>query len=123
MLKQRGHYVVTTQTAKATESVLESILPQVIVLDVGLPDRDGLELLQQIRSQPQYTWVPVVVFSADPTLKTLQRARALGVDHFFVKGTAKWETVCDTVADLATMPSIRGGLSPTDSAPRPMDRQ
>jgi CheY-like chemotaxis protein len=104
MLKGRGQYVVTAQNAAAALKLLESILPSVIVLDIGLPDRDGIELLQQLRSQPQHAFVPVVVFTADPTLKTLQRARALGVDHFFVKGTAKWETVCDTVVELASLP-------------------
>jgi CheY-like chemotaxis protein len=117
MLKMRGHYVVTVQTAAATIRLLDSVLPSVIILDIGLPDRDGLDLLQQIRPQPRYALVPVVVFTADPTLKTLQRAKLLGVEHFFVKGTAKWETICDTVIDLAEQPHVRPLHLPTAAVP------
>ena len=85
-------------------------------MDIGLPDRDGLELLQQLRSQPQHALIPVVVFTADPTLKTLQRAEAPGVQHFFVKGTAKWETVCDTIVELASLPKVIGSHLPASDA-------
>lgn len=63
---------------KAAERTLS-----VIVLDLGLPDRDGLELLRQLRSIDPH--VPIVVLSAQDQLDTRVAALDQGADDFVPK--------------------------------------
>ena len=49
-LRRNGHQVITAMSAQeALNSVTEKGAPDVVVLDVGLPDMDGLDLLQSLR--------------------------------------------------------------------------
>lgn len=56
--------------------------PDLILLDLGLPDMDGLEVLQQIR---QYTSTPVIVLSAREAERDKVRALDLGADDYLTK--------------------------------------
>jgi PleD family two-component response regulator len=106
MLKVRGHDVVVMTHPKLALARLESIAPpKVIVLDMMMPEMDGIEFLQRLRRNPTLNQVPVVAFSGDFTFDTLRRAQSLGIAEYFVKGTIKWEAICaaiDTLAASAT---------------------
>jgi DNA-binding response OmpR family regulator len=81
-LTERGHAVATAPTGMAG---LEHVLrdePQVVLLDLGLPDVDGLALITMIRAASQ---VPIIVITArddDPTMVT---ALDSGADDYVIK--------------------------------------
>lgn len=60
-------------------------LPALILLDVKMPRRDGFEVLQWIKNQPQFVWVPVLMLTASSLDADLNRAKLLGADGFHVK--------------------------------------
>jgi two-component system, OmpR family, KDP operon response regulator KdpE len=60
-LSAKGHEVLNSATAEEGLSVLALRSPDVVVLDLGLPDLDGLEVVHRIRS---WSEVPVIVLSA-----------------------------------------------------------
>jgi two-component system, OmpR family, KDP operon response regulator KdpE len=81
-LEALGHQVWGARTAIAGLSEAAIRSPDVIVLDLGLPDIDGLEVCRRIR-----TWsdVPVVVLSADSSEDRKVEALDVGADDYMTK--------------------------------------
>jgi len=77
-----GHAVRTAETASDGLSETAITGPDVIVLDLGLPDLDGVEVCKRIR-----TWsdVPIVVLSADGTEDRKVEALEAGADDYITK--------------------------------------
>lgn len=59
--------------------------PDVIVLDIGLPEMDGWKVLDLLRSDPRTTRVPVVVLTAHAEEESRRRADEGGADAFVTK--------------------------------------
>ena len=59
--------------------------PHLILLDIGLPDIDGLQVLQLVRDDPRLARVPVIVVSADASASRIDAALAGGASDFLPK--------------------------------------
>jgi two-component system KDP operon response regulator KdpE len=81
-LRARGYEVVTAQTGEEGLSRAALDAPDVIVLDLGLPDLDGVEVCRRIR---QWTETPIVVLSAHGTEDRKVQALDEGADDFITK--------------------------------------
>lgn len=78
--------------------------PDIILLDLVMPDVDGFQVVQSIRRQPTLVDVPVIVLSSkeDPRLKA--QAFALGADDYMVKVPNKLELIARIRHHLACVP-------------------
>lgn len=70
-----------------------------IVLDLMLPEVDGLEVLRQLRKDPELAKVPVVITSARARPTTKEEASRLGADRYLTKPYRKAELL-DVIASL-----------------------
>jgi DNA-binding response OmpR family regulator len=61
--------------------------PDVVLLDVMMPELDGFGVLRAIRTDPETATTPVVMYSAVNDEKTVDRALGAGADDYIVKGT------------------------------------
>jgi signal transduction histidine kinase/CheY-like chemotaxis protein len=59
--------------------------PDLILLDVHLPDLNGLKVLQKLQASPATRRIPVVVLSADATARQMERLRAAGAREYLTK--------------------------------------
>jgi PAS domain S-box-containing protein len=59
--------------------------PDLVLLDLHLPDIPGEEVLRRLRSDPRTAGIPIVVISADATRDSLDRLRAAGADAYLTK--------------------------------------
>ena len=59
-LRARGHEVVTAATGRKALSEVAAARPDLVVLDLGLPDLDGVEVIEGMRG---WTSVPIIVLS------------------------------------------------------------
>ncbi|HZF68985.1 MAG TPA: PAS domain S-box protein [Gemmatirosa sp.] len=59
--------------------------PDVVLLDLHLPDINGDEVLRRLRADPRTARIPVVVVSADATTASVERLRAAGADAYLTK--------------------------------------
>ena len=63
----------------------EKGLPAVVLLDLKLPKLDGLQVLEQIKVDPELKSIPVVVLTSSREEPDLQRAYQLGVNAYVIK--------------------------------------
>ena len=64
VLRSRGHTVLKAESATEARKVLDLTTPELIMLDVMMPEVDGLTLLRQLASEPRFLAVPLVMASA-----------------------------------------------------------
>jgi CheY-like chemotaxis protein len=67
------------------ESLADSPLPGMILLDLNMPRKDGREALQQIKADPRLRMIPTVVLTTSKAEEDILRAYGLGVNSFIVK--------------------------------------
>jgi two-component system, cell cycle response regulator DivK len=66
-------------------STLKQFKPELILLDLKLPDIDGYALLEKIQQQPELAAIPVIIVSAFAFKADRERAMNLGACRYFVK--------------------------------------
>ena len=81
-LKARDYTVVPVTTGQAAIDSVALETPDVVVLDLGLPDVDGLEVCRRVR---QWSDVPIVVLSAEGADDRKVQALDLGADDYVTK--------------------------------------
>lgn len=82
-LGKRGYEIVTALTGKEALDIYEKEKPDIILLDLGLPDMDGREVLKEIKAKvPQFK---IVVISAYKDEDTKNELLQLGADYFLGK--------------------------------------
>jgi len=87
-------------------------LPDLIVLDLNLPDVPGDEVLRQLKAEPQTRNIPVIVASADAMPEQIERLKAMGAISYFTKPFEVREFLAALGAALSQPgPDSRGGPS------------
>ncbi len=77
-----GHRVVMAESATEALAMLAAEKPDVIILDLGLPDKSGLDVIAEIR---QRSTVPIIVLSARSDERSKVEALDLGADDYIGK--------------------------------------
>jgi DNA-binding response OmpR family regulator len=82
LLEDAGHDVLEAATGREALRVLYDAKPDLVLLDVSMPDMDGWEALERMR---ELTWVPILMVTARDA--TPERVRGLrgGADDYIVK--------------------------------------
>lgn len=88
ILSSNDYNIIKTAKGKEAVSMAASYCPDLILLDLGLPDLDGIEVLKTIR---QWTGLPVVVVSARGHEKEKVEALDLGADDYITKPFGTYE--------------------------------
>ena len=114
-LSERGHVVLGASTGLGALGEIVDQRPEVVVLDLGLPDIDGLELLRMLRAVSN---VPVIVATARDDEREIIRTLDAGADEYVVKPysadqlDARIRAVLRRVSDDEADEAIRiGGLT------------
>lgn len=81
-LEKNDYTVLRAETGEEGLSMIESHCPNLVILDLGLPDMDGVEVLQKIRT---WAYIPVIIVSARTMEKDKVRALDLGADDYITK--------------------------------------
>jgi two-component system, OmpR family, KDP operon response regulator KdpE len=105
-----GHEVLTASTGAQGISQAAVGAPDVIVLDLGLPDMDGLEVCRRIR---QWSAVPIIVLSADGTEDRKIAALDGGADDYMTKPFGMGELEARLRVALRHRPQENGEDEPT----------
>lgn len=81
-LSAQDYRISTAHTGKEALPIITSQCPDLILLDLGLPDMDGMEIIRQVRT---CSCVPIIVLSARTQEQEKVRALDLGADDYLTK--------------------------------------
>lgn len=86
-----GHRTISAPDAPSALRLLHKQTCDLVVVDVDLPEVDGLALCRLLRAQPALTQLPVVIFSADDSEHRKVEAFSAGADDYIVKPSTPGE--------------------------------
>ena len=81
-LESADYKVVEAENGRDAITQVATSHPQLVILDLGLPDRDGLSVLKEIRT---WTSVPVIILSVKNSEEDIVKALDLGADDYLTK--------------------------------------
>lgn len=84
-LKRAGYEVVIAQTGEEGVDLAVSSLPSLVLVDIGLPGIDGLEVIRRIRTARECDGIPVVAITSYALAGDRERILAAGADGYFEK--------------------------------------
>lgn len=82
VLTANGYHILQARTGSSARSIISSHCPNLILLDLGLPDIDGMELLSWLRD---WSGIPVLIVSAREEESEKVKALDLGADDYITK--------------------------------------
>ncbi len=84
-LKNSGYQIRDFECAAQFYAKMEEKLPNLILLDVMLPDEDGLNIVKKIRSNPESRKIPVIMVTAKTTELDKVKGLDMGADDYLTK--------------------------------------
>lgn len=84
-LKNSGYITEVFETGRIFSKHLQNKKPDIVLLDIMLPDMDGLEILRKMRNTPDYKKIPVIMVTAKTTEIDKVKGLDLGADDYISK--------------------------------------
>ena len=99
-LKNSGYQAAGFETAKEFYRALDTRLPELILLDIMLPDEDGMSILKRLRARPDTQGIPVILVTAKAT--EIDKVKGLdgGADDYIAKPFGVMEMIARVKALL-----------------------
>ncbi len=101
MLKRHGYEVVAANSGGQALVKAEAENPNLIILDVMMPDMNGLEVCRRLRAQPNTAEIPIIMFTAKTLIDDKVKGFEAGVDDYLTKPTHPAELASRVKAILA----------------------
>ncbi len=93
VFESAGHRTITVPDASAALRLLQKESCDLVMLDVELPEVDGLALCRLVRAQPATRQLPLVIFSANDSEQKKVEAFSAGADDYIVKPSTPGELI------------------------------
>ncbi len=102
LMNQAGYEVSTAADGEAALQCIEAAPPDLVLLDVNIPKRNGYEVCETIRANPRWEGVRVVMITAKGRDVEREKGLALGADDYIIKPFSTHEVV-DKVAEVLAL--------------------
>jgi CheY-like chemotaxis protein len=93
-----GHQYLWATNGHEALKIAPEQNPDMIFLDMNLPDMDGIALISQLRQEPSLASTPVLMLSASPELDAAELARHAGAQAYLTK-PIRLQTLLDTIQE------------------------
>ena len=81
----RKHEVYPAESSKILFKTLEKIIPDIILLDINMPDADGYDTIEYLKADERYAHIPVVFFTSNNDRESVIKGLALGAVDYIIK--------------------------------------
>ncbi|MEE9480960.1 MAG: response regulator [Kiloniellales bacterium] len=85
LIKQAGYEVRIARDGDAALKAIEERLPDLVLLDVMMPKRDGFDVCETIRANPVWKEIPIIMLTAKGRDIEREKGLALGADAYITK--------------------------------------
>jgi CheY-like chemotaxis protein len=86
ILRHLGYHATSTCSGPQALEHIGTAMPDLVILDMMMPDMNGLEVLKRLRTDEKTAKVPVVMFSALDDDEWRERAAVAGANDYWIKG-------------------------------------
>ena len=100
LLEPKGLQVLRALDGRVGIAMAERHLPDVIILDIQMPEMDGMEVCRRLKQNPQTRHIPVVMLTAHSELATLLQGLSLGAVDFIPKDAFSDTVLLETLRQL-----------------------
>jgi CheY-like chemotaxis protein len=85
LLEKHGYVVHTASDAQTARAGIRAVQPQLVLMDIQLPDVDGLQLTREFKADPGLRSIPIVAVTSYAMKGDRQRAVGAGCDGYITK--------------------------------------
>ena len=85
ILEAEGFRVLEAENANIAMEVIENELPDLILMDINMPDIDGYTLTRRLKTNPKLIHVPIIALTANVMKGDRERTLAAGCDGYIQK--------------------------------------
>ncbi len=93
LMKRQGYEVSVARDGQEALDMAESVLPDLILLDVMMPHKNGFEVCQALRAQPRFAEVRILMLTAKGRDTDIAKGMALGANAYMTKPFATRDLV------------------------------
>lgn len=101
ILKHEGYEVLEAEDGATGLALTEREHPDLILMDINLPDIDGLEVTRRIKAQANLAPIPIIALTANAMYGDEERCLAAGCDGYIAKPVSKEKLVTSIEAYLS----------------------
>lgn len=105
LLVASGYQVIEAVDGLSGLATAAREMPDLILMDVNLPDISGLEATQRLKASPQLAWIPVIAVTANAMHGDREIVLAAGCDGYLAKPVMKNELMQAVTAALKNIPA------------------
>jgi CheY-like chemotaxis protein len=87
VFKRKGYTVLEALDGVRALDQLQDTIPDLFILDIMIPEMNGIELCQHIRALPEHTHTPILILSAYSESGIIEKAFAAGANNYLLKPT------------------------------------
>jgi PleD family two-component response regulator len=100
LLARVGYDVQCLSHGRDALQFLTHAKPDMILLDLMMPDLSGFDVLQSLRERPATANTPIVMYSSSGSREIRQRAAKLGANDFITKGALEWPELLARISGM-----------------------
>jgi len=82
---EKDYDIYTARSDTALYSILEKVYPDLILLDISMPDKNGFEIIKELKESKLYSKIPVVILTCKDDQDSMVKAMELGAADYLVK--------------------------------------
>jgi CheY-like chemotaxis protein len=113
-LERKGHAVSVAENGLGAVALAQGEKPELVIMDLGLPDIDGYEATRRLKADPGTADIPVIVLSAHASAEARDRSFAAGCEEFEPK-PVNWDAlfgkIDDAIAKAAERAKARAAVA------------
>jgi DNA-binding response OmpR family regulator len=102
LLRNTGYEVYTASDGELGLKIIEEKSPDLVVLDLILPKKDGFEVMEALRSKEKTKNLPVIILTNLEEKYNIERVMSFGVRAYLVKATYSLTEVADKIKEILT---------------------
>jgi DNA-binding response OmpR family regulator len=99
-LKDKGYEVFAAMDGEEASKLIKEKKPDIILLDILLPKKNGLEVLQDMKNDPEVANTPVLLLTNLSDEESISQGVSMGARGYFVKSDMTLEEVAEKVAEV-----------------------